>query len=58
MKDEVKITVIATGFDKKPEPSAIAASLALLPRSTEGPSADAGPGDSDFSKAPAVIAVA
>ena len=27
MKDEVKITVIATGFDKKPEPSAIAASL-------------------------------
>ena len=28
MKDEVKITVIATGFDKKTEPSAIAASLA------------------------------
>ena len=27
MKDEVKITVIATGFDKKPEPSVIAASL-------------------------------
>ena len=25
MKDEVKITVIATGFDKKPEPSAMAA---------------------------------
>ena len=27
MKDEVKITVIATGFDKKPEPSVIAAAL-------------------------------
>jgi cell division protein FtsZ len=28
MKDEVKITVIATGFDRKAEPSAIAAQLA------------------------------
>ena len=28
MKDEVKITVIATGFDQKAEPSVIAATLA------------------------------
>src|SRR5688572_15928724 len=38
MKDEVKITVIATGFDKKPEPSVVAAALAASASAPAKPS--------------------
>jgi cell division GTPase FtsZ len=54
MKDEVKITVIATGFDKKNEASAIAAASAAGPVIAKSSPADAGSGNSHVPEAAAL----